>query len=364
MLLLDRREFAFDDPQARDLLDVLLAVYDDAAQVRRFLRLVGMLPAKLFRENDSIADVWPRVLEEAALAGKLRDLIQVISDDPSSTAHDIFKTLLTQEPPAGEADPCAALLIGGGRPRAFVNRRELRRILREMLSAQGSRVLIVNGDRNTGKTWTWHLLCHVLNNHCIRPYKIDLSTYAQPAKVSDIVAELSDQLNWHLGDCDPFASEDAQVRRLVNVLKRHMRAQQRDCWLVFDGLVDTALTAPALRLVESIAEAVAEGEAGDRLTVVLIAYDGQLQPAIDPYVWRECLGPISVEDLREFFGTIAASVGVGIEPEVAELLVADVLHEATGGDHDPNAPLPLEKISAAAAYRGRQLYETYGGAGG
>ncbi|MEU1466167.1 effector-associated domain EAD1-containing protein [Streptomyces sp. NPDC005727] len=361
-LLLDRKVFTLDDPQARELLDVLLDVYDVQDTVRRFMRAVGLRPADVTLSG-RMADDWPRVLEHAAAMGKLRNLIQFVSEDANSAAHDIFKVLLTQEVPAGNADPCAALLLGAGRPRAFIDRRHLREVLRDMLETRGSRVLIVDGARRSGKTWTWFLLCHVLDGHGVKPYKIDFSAYAEPVEVRDVVAELSDQLGWDLGQGDAFATEDAQVRRVVNRAKQYMRDAREDLWLVFDGLVRTELTPQALRLVENLAEAAANGETGDRLSMVLIAYGGQLHPSVDPYVWRTHLGPIRVQDLREFFCAIATSAGAQMTPEVADLLVTEVLRETIGGNHDLDAPLPLEKVSAVAAVRGRQLYQRYGGTG-
>ncbi|MFE9773591.1 effector-associated domain EAD1-containing protein [Streptomyces sp. NPDC005931] len=361
--LLDHTVFTLDDdPQARELLDALLQAYELEDDVRRLVKTAGMSPVAVDWKGP-LTDVWPRVLEHAAREGRLRTLVQVVSRDENSAAYDIFKLLLTQEDPDRTSDPCAALLLGSGVPRAFIDRRELRVTLREMLGVPEGRVLIVDGDRRSGKTWTWYLLCHVLRRHGTRPYKIDLSAYAQPVEVSDIVAELEDQLGWELGQDDPFASEDARVRRVVNRAKQHMRAAARDVWLVFDGLVTTALTPQALRLVENLAEAVARGEAGDRLSIVLIAYAGQLQPSVDPYVWRTHLGPIHVADLHEFFCAIAESAGAGMPPDAADVLVDEVLRATVGDDVDRAAPLPLEKISAAAALRGRQLYQMYGGAG-
>ncbi|MFF6844422.1 effector-associated domain EAD1-containing protein [Streptomyces tanashiensis] len=361
-LLLDRTDFRLDDPQAKELLGVLLQVHDVEDAVKRFVKTAGMLPAAI-EWSGPMTDIWPRVLEHAAAAGRLRTLVQIVSLDANSTAYSIFKVLLTQEPPAGYADPCAALLLGSGLPRAFINRRDLREKLRQMLDAQSGRVLIVDGARKSGKTWTWFLLCHVLHGQGIKPYKIDFSTYAEPVEVRDIVAELSDQIGWDLGHGDAFATEDAQVRRVVNLAKQYMRTSREDLWLVFDGLVRTALTPQALRLVESLAEAVANGEMGERLSMVLIAYGGKLPPSVDPYVWRTRLTPIGIHDLREFFCAIAVSAGAQMAQEVADLMVSDVLRETVGDDHDRDAPLPLDKVSAAAAFRGRQLYERYGGTG-
>ncbi|MFD9282437.1 effector-associated domain EAD1-containing protein [Streptomyces mirabilis] len=307
-LLLDRRVFTLDDPQAQELLQVLLDVYEDKNRVKWFVKSAGVTSSRIDWDG-AMDDVWPEVLEKAAREGGLRALVKVISENPNSTEYQIFKTLLTQEPPAADADPCSALLLGGRLPRAFINRRELRSILRDMLCADGSRVLIVTGDQKTGKSWTWFLLCHVLAGQAIRPYRVDLSTYADTARVADIAAELRDQFGWEMDPADLFAGEDVLARSLVNTVKREMRKTHQEHWLVFDGLAATELTESALRLVEDLASAVARGETGDGLRVVLIAYDGRLPPSIDPYVWRERVHPINVQDLRDFFCAVAASVG-------------------------------------------------------
>ncbi|MET7405704.1 effector-associated domain EAD1-containing protein [Streptomyces parvulus] len=362
-LLLDQPFFDSADPRACELLDVLLRVYDAKDAVRRFAESAGLLTAAIDWDGP-MADVWPRVLEHAASARKLRRLVEVVSEDPNSGAYEIFKLLLNQEPPAMDADPFGALLVGGGRSRAFIDRAELREVLREMLHTEGGKVLIVEGDPRSGKTWTWHLLCHVLGNRRIVPYKIDLTAYEPPVEVHDIVAALEDQIGWSMDEVDVYGSEDAKVRRLVNLTKQRTRALTEDHWLVFDGLAATDLAPPALRLVERLAEAVADGEMGTHMHMVLIAYDGQLQPSIDPYVWRTRLRPICVGDLHEFFCAIAKRAGGELAPKAADLLVNDVLREVFVSDYDHAVPLPLDRISHVVAHRGRSLLGMYGGTGG
>ncbi|WP_405421292.1 effector-associated domain EAD1-containing protein [Streptomyces erythrochromogenes] len=364
-LLLDRRAFDLREELSGELLRTLLKVHEDENGVKIFAKEAGMDLSRI-EWKGTLTDIWTRALERAAAEGKLRKLVEVVSAHDNSSAHAIFKMLLTQEAPTGDADPCEALLLGSEqRPRAFIDRAKLRGTLRDMLTVGGGRVLIVDGDRGSGKTWTWYLLYHVLQHHGITPYKIDFSSYAEPVTVADIASELGDQLGWGLAPGDSLATEDAQARRVVNRAKWWMRGRPdpQDFWLVFDGMARTALTPAALRLVELLAEAVADGETGKHLSVVLIAYEGQLRPSAEPCVWRTRLGPIHVADLREFFCSVARHAGAVLEADAAAQLVTQVLGKTVGADHDPDTPLPLEKVSAAAGILGGALARRCGGAG-
>ncbi|MEU6297782.1 effector-associated domain EAD1-containing protein [Streptomyces erythrochromogenes] len=363
-LVLDRPTFDLKEEFSGELFKTLLEVHYDENGVENFVKEAGVDLSRT-ESKGTLADLWTRALERAAAQGKLRRLVEVVSAHANSKAYDIFTKLLTQEAPTGDADPCEALLLGSEqRPRAFIDRAELRGTLRDMLTVSGGRVLIVDGDRGSGKTWTWYLLYHVLEHHGITPYKIDFSSYAEPVTVADIASELGDQLGWGLGPGDSLATEDAQARRVVNRAKWWMRGRPdpQDFWLVFDGMARTALTPAALRLVELLAEAVADGETGKHLSVVLIAYEGQLRPSAEPCVWRTSLGPIHVADLREFFYSVARHAGRVLEADAAAQLVTQVLGKTVGSDHDPDTPLPLEKVSAAAGILGLKLALECGGA--
>ncbi|MEU1663483.1 effector-associated domain EAD1-containing protein [Streptomyces sparsogenes] len=108
---LDRVPFAAGDPEARELLDALLAVYDQAAEVRRFVLAAGLRGAE-FSWSAPMAEVWPQVLRRAADQGRLRRLIGVIAQDPNSAAYAVIGRLAaTPAPPAAPdalASPAAA----------------------------------------------------------------------------------------------------------------------------------------------------------------------------------------------------------------------------------------------------------------
>ncbi|MDX3226299.1 effector-associated domain EAD1-containing protein [Streptomyces sp. ME19-01-6] len=105
--LLDKAPFAADDPQARELLAVLLTVYDRGPEVRTFVLLAGMRAAE-FPWTAPMAEVWPQVLRRAADQGRLRRLVGVIAEDPDSAAYGIIARLAATPAPATATANAAA----------------------------------------------------------------------------------------------------------------------------------------------------------------------------------------------------------------------------------------------------------------
>ncbi|WP_187283590.1 effector-associated domain EAD1-containing protein [Streptomyces sp. t39] len=362
--LLDRTAFSLQDPESKVLLDALAGLYYAEARVRMLTDAAGLPPGE-FAWGARAIDLWCDVLRWAAPRRRLRPLIEVVAAEPDSSAHPIFKDLVAQtaQPSAGrDDDPCAVPLIGYGRPRPFIDREELRGHLRVLLHRNGCRVLVVTGGTATGKTWTWHLISHVLESVSGRaPYLVDFSHWAgPPAGPADVMGEIADLLGWERFRVDARESEETQARNLLSKFKGLIR-DLGDRWFVFDALDSPNLTEPARRLIEQMAVAAERRETGGGLRVVLLAYDRPLPPSVADTVLTEDLRPVRAEDLRAFFGRVAEGSGNSLPDEAVELLVASVLEEALGEHGDPSAPLPFTLVSRAAADRARLLLVPSGG---
>lgn len=113
---LDRVPFAAGDPEARGLLDALLAAYDQAAEVRGFVLAAGLRAAE-FSWSAPMAEVWPQVLRRAADQGRLRRLVGVIAQDPNSAAYAVIGRLAaTPAPPAAPDAPAPPAEPGAPAP--------------------------------------------------------------------------------------------------------------------------------------------------------------------------------------------------------------------------------------------------------
>lgn len=362
---LDRTVFSLADPRCTLLLDTLSELYFEPLRIQRLTEAAG-LPRGVFPWGARAIDLWADILRWAALNGLLRRLVKVVAGEPESRAYPLFDVLLEEAAQSSvqEADdPCAVSLIGHGRPRAAIDREELRGHLRELLHPNGCRVLVVTGGTATGKTWTWHLISHVLQSLAGHAYLVDFSAWAgPPAGPADVMGEITDLLCWERLRVDPRESEETQSRTLLSKFKGMIRASG-DCWFVFDALDSANLTEPARRMIENLAVAAERRETGGGMRVVLLAYDHPLPPSAADTALREDLRPVRAEDLRAFFDRVAEENGKSLTDEAAELLVASVLREALGDHGDPSAPLPFDQVSRAAAARARLLLDGRGGSG-
>jgi hypothetical protein len=240
----------------------------------------------------------------------------------------------------------------GGRRRPFIDRVELRRYLPAMLEPDGPRVLVVNGPRYSGRSYSWHLIAHV-SEACgeYDAYRIDIKEWegTQLTPV-DLMREIASQLGWPTPEVDFTAQEDTQARTLLSWFKPKMRDERRRRWLVFDSLDADRATDAALRLIDNIASAAERHEAGD-LRVVLLAYGRSLPGDVDPFILREPLRLIGVPEIRAFFESVAIETGRPAEAAALDELVATLL-----GTPPPPLPLLLGDVAPRAAELARRAF--------
>ena len=157
------------DDRFKELLAIAITGYRNKKEIQGFVEKIKGADLYVYVNWDgAVADVWPNVLEASAKRRKLRALVEALRDDPNyAQVNKRLVALLVaadrerryERSDAGMAiDPCQATLVSG---RPFVNRVRLRQNLQTLFSAGGNQTMIVNGPRDSGKSWTWVLLAHV-----------------------------------------------------------------------------------------------------------------------------------------------------------------------------------------------------------
>ncbi|MFJ3670235.1 effector-associated domain EAD1-containing protein [Streptomyces sp. NPDC090106] len=359
--LLDERSFNLDDDRARNLLKALVTVYGTQPAARQVILGAGLAESDI-NWGRSMADVWPEALEVAAPAGRLRPLVQWAADDPNTQAYPVFGYLLTEETTPAEADPCTAYLVAN-RQRAFFDRLAFRSVLHHMLEGTGGRVLAVQGERRSGRTHSWYLIAHVLDSHRVNRRRIQMGDFCSPVEVADIGDTLRELFGWNL-TLDRNTSEDSQSRSLVNQIKHLLNEEHRSGqeltghWLVIDDSQSVRFTEPALRALIRLVTAVVEEEMGDRLRIVLLAYDGWLPSDLQPYVAHERFAPLTGKDLHDYVRAVAKEAGQPVDSEQADQLVQELSTLSGCGPVAPDAPLPMSdhRLQREAAAWGRNQY--------
>jgi len=247
------------------------------------------------------------------------------ADTNDSTFDEILHELTTN--PAGEliADPFQdPLTFRGNQP--LVNRGELRQELSK-LQAATSQILVVNGDRRSGRTYSRQLIYSGAGRHQFIPIDVDLLDL-KPAdddlRPEHIGQDIVLQMGFSLNDMPPRQNEQdsAWNRKFCAWLMGQVRRQNHLYWII----IDHSDRLPLLPGVEDfLFELTTRCDQMDRLRLVFLGFHKPerlnsdlrlLQP-----VSKEDIPPITDTDLIEFFftyhqrrqGTVPAPAGNGDE---------------------------------------------------
>ncbi|MET9433950.1 trypsin-like peptidase domain-containing protein [Streptomyces sp. NPDC006551] len=244
-------------------------------------------------------------------------------------------------------DPFGALVLGhGAGAEVFIDRAESREKLRHFVADPEQTVLVVDGEPDSGRSYTYRLIRHLGQHLGFRPIRITLSRTSTAARVVERLAEFvsgPDANSFPLNPTqlnDPLPSIDDAVHRIVS---RATAAEER-LWLVLDECDTLDPNTDVWDCIGKLALAIYEHtpvrkDAVPRL--VLLGYSPAMRQL--PYDIRknECRDTARVadeDDLREFFrrffteeeGTAPDDEAV---PELVDVAVTEVLEAAEAPGH-------------------------------
>ncbi|MFD3540584.1 hypothetical protein ACFWUQ_13915 [Streptomyces sp. NPDC058662] len=191
----------------------------------------------------------------------------------------------------------------------FIDRTDLRRTLREFVDDPDKTVLVVDGDPDSGRSYTYTLIRH-LGVHCgFRPVRVTLDRTATAERVVRRLAEFvadprtgisplnPTQLN------DPLPAIDAAVHRIVS---RATAADER-FWLVLDECDELDVNSDVWDCIGKLALTIYEHTPVRRETaprLVLLGYSAttrQLPYEIRKNELHDTARAAGADDLRQFF---------------------------------------------------------------
>lgn len=330
MGLLDDRTIDLAEQDVTTLRTLLFRVFTEKTPIKDISKGAGVAEG-LVTWDGNAWDMWASVLEQAARAGRLRALLEVLHKNPQTAGNqqllELIDRLRTAEPALPATFDIYSLGLLPAR-RSFIDRSPLRAILRdEFGDDDGSRVAIVKPrDGVRGVSHSWHLINIIgrrTNNY--DAYRVDLTDAASAQTPRQVFAEICQQLGWVQPAIDETAQPDTTVRLLVQWFKGRARQLPRPTCLVFDGFNDQTADEHARKLVIRLAAAVNQDEAGD-VRVVLLEVDSPLTTDLTLDAVPEDLETATVEHLKDFFRSAAAARGEAIdEPAGMAVLLAQVL---------------------------------------
>ena len=343
------------------LQQALLTAFPTPAALAQMVR--GALDENLaaIAGGGNLTEVVFNLISWAETEGRLMELLtKALQANPGSPALAALGpqliAALNERQPTGEVrpvDPFDACLLRG--KRAFVNRKDLRKALRELAAEEGSRVLVVDGEPLSGKSYSLELITYLAD--ILESYRviwIDLKDEVPSLfGPGDLARSIALQMRLSL-DSMP-KQEEIQASRWARVLGEwitgQMRASGATWWVVLDSFnqLDPPLADATDDLIKYLAER-AETTVPE-LRVVLLSYKGLLPPRIRGFVQRETIASIEQIDVKDFFECLFGQRG-----QLSDAAAVDQAVEAALSLIPPDDPERLYYLSTAIGQVAERLF--------
>ncbi|MCK7625275.1 hypothetical protein MUU72_19555 [Streptomyces sp. RS10V-4] len=264
----------------------------------------------------------------------------------SGTAREFLRRLRADAAAHGTRDTFRSCVLQGGTA-AFIDREDLRETLRRFVADPEKSVLLVDGEPDSGRSYTYTFLRHIGQHSGFRPARVTLSRTSTARQVLERLAafvggqDAGDEPSGPAGTGGPAPSLEDAVHRMVG---RATAADER-YWLVLDECDKLDPHSDVWDFIGQLALAVYEHAAlrGDRAPrLVLLGYGRSMRPL--PYDLRGSLcwdtaRVIEADDLRRFFDQLfresppaALDGGDGEIAGLVEVAVAEVLRAVRARD--------------------------------
>lgn len=215
------------------------------------------------------------------------------------------------------------------RQRLFVDRVGLRDHVRALVAGDVERVLVVDGPRFSGKTYSKHLIRHV-REACdtFDVVEFDFASYADPTLLTpeQIVRELGNHMGCDTRELDRqldvYAQSARQIGTLTSWLSGRIKSGGRKWWWVFDGL---EIVRPSDGVLDLLKRFMDLADCEPKLCVVLLGYDADLQLVDGAGTLQETLKDLGALDVEDFIRAIAEEANLTLPGMVISSLVQDIL---------------------------------------
>lgn len=284
--------------QRQILLGVIEQLFQSVDQFGAFLATLGQNLEEIVKGNLEVSRVM--VVDRAERREWLIDLIKALRQEAGAALKAELDKIGTIEEieEARFYDDC----YPNGEP--LVNRRELRAKLRSAGGDDAKRILLVKGDRYTGKSHALRHIRHVSTKLGIPLAEFALREYATGEEVRpyDFGPAIADALGRPLPQ-----HLDAKVSRwslnFLNWLGYQVAPNRDRLWLVFDDFekekLKVVLPDSIYEFIQMLADRVAGRLASVRL--FLINYDRELPGEVSFHLDREDVPGIHEDDIADFF---------------------------------------------------------------
>jgi effector-associated domain 1 (EAD1)-containing protein len=212
-------------------------------------------------------------------------------------------------------DPAARLLIYG---EPFVNRRVLAELLEQLWSPQEYNVLLVHGDRHSGRSHSWWLIKRMAADRKVSALYLDLAANPAAWTVDEVINRV---VPWARLPRELLSDSLSQATRkstsFLAALARHSEdtggGSPRRC-LVVDGIDRVGVAEAVLELMdELIGEVLSLNIAS--FSVVMLGYNRVLTHPFATRALTEPLTQIGRGEVEAYLGEVAGAWGKRLDAE-------------------------------------------------
>jgi hypothetical protein len=244
--------------------------------------------------NASYANAVPLVIEAADAQNWIRALVDHLATS-FDTRPEFARVLIEIDratTPRTVPDPFDEVLLDGGRP--FVNRRPLRASLLDLTDQGGSSVLLIDGERQSGKKFSYYLINHVAPTKGFIVSRFPMARSPRPDELADDVLRRIgvERILPEIGN----ESAERWAEKLADKVYQLIFEKKSRRLFVFEGFPTTKLpdgTIVETPLPEGTASFIvrlarySDEELRPYLRVVLIRFRGELPPELDDVALRD-----------------------------------------------------------------------------
>jgi hypothetical protein len=305
-----------------DFVKVVTDAYN-LATFDQFLRFKLDLRRDTLAANGTLPEVITTVALAAEQAGWIQRLVIALRvDRPAVPELVVVMNRIESDWNAGvkpAADPYLTFFTKKG---GIVDRESSRARLKRMHAASGQCVMLLRGEANTGKTYTWHFLKTVSEQLGFPSIYVNLLRWSEGATPLELMVNIASQLDATLTPAfDAFAREPRKIAQLVDWFTGQVKQRGDRCWVFFDHL-DKAIVRPeALSLITELVRSACDDVADFRIVIAGLPRENDLSP-FDPV--EESPPGVKREDVVRFFKAIAQQQGVELDEVAVGQAVARV----------------------------------------
>lgn len=234
--------------------------------------------------------------------------------------------------------------------RAFINRKPLRKAVKRLAAPDASRLLVIDGPRTSGKSYSLFYIHHVAHRRDIQVVEIDLrAAYPGETLTADHVArDIATQMNLE----EPPRSEEQAPRRIqifCNWLAGKLRATNYTWWIVIDHC-NAPLPSDVLDLIEELARRVQK--AWHCVRLILVADSVAVPLVVDESAERESVELLDKIHITEFLIQFRQQIGLKDDDAEVGRILGEIMKRV-----DPNSPDRMSMIGRAATAQCRLMME-------